>query len=60
MESMDIINRANADYIDRLYQQYQKEPRSLDAYWRAFFAGFEAGGGSAASLTGAFDEGQAP
>jgi 2-oxoglutarate dehydrogenase complex dehydrogenase (E1) component-like enzyme len=28
MELFDFVNRANADYIDRLYQQYQKDPRS--------------------------------
>jgi 2-oxoglutarate dehydrogenase E1 component len=56
MESFEIINRDNADYIDRLYQQYQADPRSVDPYWQAFFAGFEAAGGRAASLTGAFDQ----
>src|SRR6185503_17153397 len=43
MKPFDFINRANADYIDRLYQQYQKDPRSLDEQWNAFFAGFEIG-----------------
>ena len=60
MESMDFINRANADYMDRLYQQYQSDPRSVDAYWRAFFAGFEAAGGRAESLSAAFDANDAP
>jgi len=55
MEPMDFVNRANADYIDQLYQRYQSDPRSVDAHWRAFFAGFEAAGGRAASLSGAFD-----
>ncbi len=54
MDPYDIINRGNADYIDRLYQLYQSDARSVDAYWQAFFAGFEAAGGRAASLTGAF------
>src|SRR5579872_2524963 len=58
MDSFDIVNRGNADYIDRLYQQYQSDARSVDAYWQAFFAGFEAAGGRAGSLTGAFEEGQ--
>src|ERR1700760_4453021 len=39
----DFINRTNADYIDRLYQQYRTDPRSLEPQWLAFFAGFEAG-----------------
>jgi 2-oxoglutarate dehydrogenase E1 component len=54
MEPLDFINRANADYIDQLYQRYQSDSRSVDAYWRAFFAGFEAAGGRASSLQGAF------
>ncbi|HEY7116315.1 MAG TPA: 2-oxoglutarate dehydrogenase E1 component, partial [Tepidisphaeraceae bacterium] len=43
--SFDFINRANAEYIDQLYQKYQQDPRSVETHWRAFFAGFEAGGG---------------
>src|SRR5258705_7896309 len=43
--NFDFINRANAEYIDLLYQRYQTDPRSVDAYWRADFAGFEADGG---------------
>ncbi len=58
MDPTDIINRSNADYIDRLYEQYHQDPRSIDAYWQAFFAGFEAAGGRAATLTGAFDSAQ--
>ena len=49
MDYSDFINRANADYIERLYQQYQTDPRSVEAHWQAFFAGFEAGGGKAIS-----------
>jgi 2-oxoglutarate dehydrogenase E1 component len=60
MESIDIINRENADYIDRLYQQYQTDARSVDPYWRAFFSGFEAAGGRVAALSGAFGSAQAP
>jgi 2-oxoglutarate dehydrogenase E1 component len=60
MDSFDIINRGNADYIDRLFQQYQSDARSVDPYWQAFFAGFEAAGGRAASLTGAFESSEQP
>ena len=49
MDYSDFITRSNADYIERLYQQYQMDPRSLEAHWQAFFAGFEAGGGRAIS-----------
>src|SRR3984957_11460705 len=60
MEPFNIINRANADYIDRLYEQYQSDSGSVDPYWQAFFAGFEAAGGRAASLTGAFGSSDQP
>jgi 2-oxoglutarate dehydrogenase E1 component len=43
--NFDFINRANAEYIDLLYQRYQTDPRSVDAYWRAFFRGVRGGGG---------------
>jgi 2-oxoglutarate dehydrogenase E1 component len=49
MDYADFINRSNADFIERLYQQYQTDPRSLEQHWHAFFAGFEAGGGRAIS-----------
>src|SRR3954468_8310289 len=41
MERFDFVNRANAEYIDRLYEQYQRDPRSIDVTWQAYFAGFE-------------------
>src|SRR5437763_786762 len=43
MDTFDFVNRANAEYIDRLYQQYLKDPRSLEDHWKAFFAGFDLG-----------------
>ncbi len=43
MDTFDFVNRANADYIDRIYQQYLKDPRSVEDHWKAFFAGFEMG-----------------
>ena len=48
MHRSDLLNRANADYIDSLYQKYLADPYSLDDVWRAYFAGFQDGGGSAA------------
>src|SRR5688500_4815055 len=63
MERFDFVNRANADYIDRLYAQYQRDPRSLDLTWQAYFAGFDyaAAGRSAhgAPKGAAGDNGQA-
>ena len=47
MQPFDFFHRANADYIDRLYQQYLKDPGSVDARWQAYFAGFDAAGGKA-------------
>ena len=29
-ERLDFVNRANAEYIDQLYEQYQRDPRSVD------------------------------
>ena len=43
MEPFDFVNRANAEYIDRVYEKYRKDPRSVSENWQAFFAGFEAG-----------------
>src|SRR3954466_11432302 len=43
MEPFDFVNRANAEYIDRAYERYRKDPRSVNEQWQAFFAGFEAG-----------------
>jgi len=43
--SFDFVNRANAEYIDQLFRKYQLDPRSVESHWRAFFTGFEAGGG---------------
>ena len=48
MERFDFVNRANADYIDRLYEQYRRDPRSLDPTWQAYFSGFEYATGMAA------------
>jgi 2-oxoglutarate dehydrogenase E1 component len=60
MDTFDFVNRANAEYIDRLYLQYQKDPRSVDENWRSFFAGFELGldrTASNATATGSTDTG---
>ncbi|HWB53481.1 MAG TPA: 2-oxoglutarate dehydrogenase E1 component [Tepidisphaeraceae bacterium] len=43
MDPFDFINRANADYIERLYQTYKSDPRLLEPHWKAFFAGFDLG-----------------
>jgi 2-oxoglutarate dehydrogenase E1 component len=43
MTSHDFFLPANVDYLESLYQQFQSDPRSLDAQWAAFFVGFELG-----------------
>src|SRR5688572_16284260 len=45
MDRFDFVNRANADYVEALYERYLKDPRSVDETWQAFFAGFELAGG---------------
>ena len=40
---LDFILRANPDYIDDLYRQYQRDPNAVGADWAHFFAGFELG-----------------
>jgi 2-oxoglutarate dehydrogenase E1 component len=60
MDTFDFVNRANAEYIDRLYQQYQKDPRSLEDHWKAFFAGFELGLDRTASNTAPAVDGTQP
>jgi 2-oxoglutarate dehydrogenase E1 component len=51
--SLDFINRANADYVDGLYQEYLRDPQSVDPQWALFFAGFDAGRGSVPGGNGA-------
>ena len=60
MESFDVMHRANAEYLERLYQQYLANPHTLDAQWLAFFKGFEFGyGGHAPAVVPAACEGVA-
>ncbi|MDG2308849.1 MAG: 2-oxoglutarate dehydrogenase E1 component [Candidatus Binatia bacterium] len=43
MSTPDFVNRANAEFIDQLQEQYQQDPESVDPTWRAFFQGLELG-----------------
>ncbi|HSU69755.1 MAG TPA: 2-oxoglutarate dehydrogenase E1 component, partial [Tepidisphaeraceae bacterium] len=45
MQRFDFFHRANADYIEQLYQEYLKDPGSVEEIWQAYFAGFDAAGG---------------
>jgi 2-oxoglutarate dehydrogenase E1 component len=40
---ISIAARANLELIDENYQRWQKDPRSVDPSWSAFFEGFELG-----------------
>ena len=41
MTDFSFIANAHPNYIESLYDQYQKEPEELESSWRAFFKGFE-------------------
>jgi 2-oxoglutarate dehydrogenase E1 component len=41
MKDYSHIFNAHPQYIDTLYQSYQKDPGSVDQGWRLFFEGFE-------------------
>lgn len=37
------MDRSNLDYVDSIYQSYQKDPKSVADEWRFFFQGMEFG-----------------
>jgi 2-oxoglutarate dehydrogenase E1 component len=39
----DAASAENGQQLEALYQQWKREPASVDAQWHAFFAGFELG-----------------
>lgn len=41
MDPYSYIANAHPDYIDGLYQDYLKDPNSIDESWKKFFEGFE-------------------
>src|SRR5690242_5107753 len=43
MVPLDFFQRCNAEYLERLQAQFERDPQSVDPQWRAFFSGFEAG-----------------
>ena len=45
----DSLSRANAGYVEAMYQRYLADPASVPGDWSLFFAGFEFASGSAAS-----------
>jgi 2-oxoglutarate dehydrogenase E1 component len=43
MNRLTYINNGNADYINNLYETYQRDPESIEFGWQKFFQGFEFG-----------------
>jgi len=41
MDKYSYIANAHGNYIEELYQSYQKDPESVDQSWQQFFEGFE-------------------
>ena len=41
MWPMDEIARANPEYVEALYHDYLRDPRSVDERWAMVFAGFD-------------------
>src|SRR5271156_2374552 len=39
----DAASAENGPQLDALYEQWKRDPASVDAQWDAFFAGFELG-----------------
>src|SRR5918996_5144035 len=41
MSWLDEVVRANPDYVESLYQEYRRDPASVDERWALLFAGYE-------------------
>lgn len=41
MDKFSYISNADVGYLDQLYQNYKKDPSSVDATWQKFFEGYE-------------------
>ena len=41
MSLLDDLARANPEYVDALYRQFQRDPASVDERWALVFAGYE-------------------
>ncbi|WP_129714406.1 2-oxoglutarate dehydrogenase E1 component [Pedobacter sp. SYP-B3415] len=53
MDHFSYLNGANAEYIESLYQSYQKDPASVEFGWQKFFEGFDFGRGAESSTVSA-------
>src|SRR6185369_9532745 len=52
MRGMDLVTRANPEYVDEQYRRYREDPSSVDEAWALFFAGFELGGNGRSTTSG--------
>jgi 2-oxoglutarate dehydrogenase E1 component len=43
MNHLTFLNYGNSAYINALYEDYQKNPASVDHHWQKFFEGFDLG-----------------
>lgn len=41
MQDLSVISNAHPSYIDAQYQDYLKDPNTVEKEWRLFFAGFD-------------------
>ena len=41
MDKYSYISNADVGYLDELYQNYKKDPSSVDASWQKFFEGYD-------------------
>ena len=41
MDNYSYISNADVGYIDQLYQNYKKDPTSVDPTWQKFFEGYD-------------------
>jgi 2-oxoglutarate dehydrogenase E1 component len=41
MDKYSYISNADVGYLDQLYQNYKKDPASVDATWQKFFEGYD-------------------
>ena len=41
MGLLDDVARANPEYVESLYAQYRRDPKSVDESWALIFAGYE-------------------
>ena len=44
MENLSYASRSNLEYLEQMYQQFKRDPSSLDASLRSFFEGMEFSG----------------